>query len=151
MVEYSLELIVLPVADVGRAKEFYLRIGFREDVDYIEGDDFRVVHFTPPGSACSIVVGTGIGSARPGSMENVHLVVTDIEQARADLVSRGVEVSEVFHDRGGVFLHVGPETRIAGLAPGRRSYGSFASFHDPDGNEFILQEVSQRVPASRPQ
>jgi catechol 2,3-dioxygenase-like lactoylglutathione lyase family enzyme len=146
MVEYKLEVLVLPVADVDRAKEFYRRIGFREDLDHFDGEDFRVVHFTPPGSHCSIVFGTGIGHAVPGSVENVCFVVGDIEQARADLIARGVNVSEIFHDRGGVFLHAGTDERAPGLYPGRRSYGSFASFSDPDGNGFLLQEVAERLP-----
>ncbi|MEV4352428.1 glyoxalase [Actinoplanes sp. NPDC049596] len=146
MVEYQLELIVLPVSDVDRSKEFFKRIGFREDLDYIDGAEFRVVHFTPPGSGCSIVVGTGIGTAVPGSVENVHLVVRDIEEARADLVGRGVEVSEIFHDEDGVFHHGGTDKRAPGLYPGRASYGSFASFSDPDGNGFLLQEVTERYP-----
>jgi catechol 2,3-dioxygenase-like lactoylglutathione lyase family enzyme len=146
MVEYLLEVIVLPVADVDRAKEFYNRLGFREDVDYIDGTDFRVVHFTPRGSHCSIVLGTGIGTAAPGSVENVHLVVRDLEEARADLIGRGVEVSEIFHDEDGVFHHAGQQKRAPGLCPGRASYGSFASFSDPDGNGFLLQEVTERYP-----
>ncbi|MER7893802.1 VOC family protein [Micromonospora sp. NPDC094482] len=146
MVDYQLELIVLPVADVDRAREFYSRLGFREDLDYAGGDGFRVVHFTPPGSHCSIVVGEGIGTAAPGSVENVHLIVRDIEEARADLVSKGVEVSEIFHDADGVFHHAGTDKRVPGLYPGRRSYGSFASFTDPDGNGFILQEITERLP-----
>ncbi|GII52620.1 hypothetical protein Pth03_10090 [Planotetraspora thailandica] len=146
MVDYKLEVIVLPVADVDRAKDFYKRIGFREDLDYVDGADFRVVHFTPPGSQCSIIVGTGIGTAQPGSVQNLHLIVHDIEEARADLISRGVEVSEIFHDEGGVFHHAGTEKRVPGLYPGRRSYGSFASFSDPDGNGFVLQEVTERAP-----
>lgn len=145
VVEYKLEVIVLPVKDVDRAKEFYRKAGFREDLDYVDGD-FRVVHFTPPGSAASIIVGDGISTAEPGSMENLHLVVGDIEEARADLVSRGVEVSEIFHDEGGVFHHAGDRKRVPGLYPGRRSYGSFASFSDPDGNGFLLQEVTERFP-----
>jgi catechol 2,3-dioxygenase-like lactoylglutathione lyase family enzyme len=144
--EYKLEVIVLPVADVDRAKEFYQRIGFREDLDYVDGADFRVVHFTPPGSHCSIIVGTGISTAEPGSVQNLHLIVSDIEQARAELVAAGVEVSEIFHDAGGVFHHAGTDKRVAGLYPGRRSYGSFASFSDPDGNGFLLQEVTERIP-----
>ncbi|TDC34564.1 glyoxalase [Micromonospora sp. 15K316] len=146
MVDYQLELIVLPVADVDRAKEFYTRLGFREDLDYVGGEGFRVVHFTPPGSHCSIVIGEGIGTAAPGSTENVHLIVSDIEEARADLVSKGVEVSEIFHDADGVFHHAGTEKRVPGLYPGRRSYGSFASFTDPDGNQFMLQEITERLP-----
>jgi catechol 2,3-dioxygenase-like lactoylglutathione lyase family enzyme len=146
MVEYKLEVIVLPVADVDRAKEFYNRIGFREDLDHVDGTDFRVVHFTPPGSQCSIIVGTGISTAQPGSVQNLHLIVDDIEKARADLGSRGVAVSEIFHDEGGVFHHAGTEKRVPGPYPGRRSYGSFASFSDPDGNGFLLQEVTERPP-----
>jgi catechol 2,3-dioxygenase-like lactoylglutathione lyase family enzyme len=146
VVDYLLEVIVLPVADVDRAKEFYKRIGFREDLDYVDGQDFRVVHFTPPGSHCSIVVGKGIGTAAPGSTENVHLIVRDIEETRADLVSRGIEVSEIFHDADGVFHHAGNEKRVPGFYPGRPSYGSFASFSDPDGNGFLLQEVTERFP-----
>ncbi|MEV6368986.1 VOC family protein [Micromonospora musae] len=144
--DYQLELIVLPVADVDRAKEFYTRLGFREDLDYVGGEGFRVVHFTPPGSHCSIVIGEGIGTAAPGSTENVHLIVSDIEEARADLLGRGVEVSEIFHDADGVFHHAGTEKRVPGLYPGRRSYGSFASFTDPDGNQFMLQEITERLP-----
>jgi catechol 2,3-dioxygenase-like lactoylglutathione lyase family enzyme len=145
MVDYSLEVIAVPVTDVDRAKEFYRRLGWLEDLDYICGDDFRVVHFTPPGSPCSVVFGTGIGDARAGSMENVHLVVRDIEEARADLIGRGVEVSEIFHDAGGVFHHAGTGHRVPGLYPGRLSYGSFASFCDPDGNGYLLQEVTERA------
>jgi catechol 2,3-dioxygenase-like lactoylglutathione lyase family enzyme len=144
-VDYLLEVIVLPVADVDRAKEFYARIGFREDMDYVD-EGFRVVHFTPPGSQCSIIVGTGIGTAAPGSLENVHLVVRDIEEARAELVGRGVVVSEIFHDADGVFHHAGTDRRVPGLYPGRLSYGSFASFSDPDGNGFLLQEITERFP-----
>jgi catechol 2,3-dioxygenase-like lactoylglutathione lyase family enzyme len=146
-VEYLLELIVLPVADVDRAREFYRRIGFREDLDYVGGPDFRVVHFTPPGSACSIVVGEGIGTAAPGSVENVHLIVRDIVAARDELTARGVAVGEIFHDPGGVLFHHADEgKREPGLYPGRLSYGSFASFTDPDGNGFLLQEVTERHP-----
>ncbi|MFF5083992.1 VOC family protein [Actinoplanes sp. NPDC000266] len=146
MVDYQLELIVLPVTDVDRSKAFFKQIGFREDLDYIDGEDFRVVHFTPPGSQCSIVVGLGIGTAAPGTVENIHLTVKDIEEARADLIGRGVEVSEIFHDEDGVFHHAGTDKRVLGLYPGRASYGSFASFTDPDGNGFLLQEVTERYP-----
>jgi catechol 2,3-dioxygenase-like lactoylglutathione lyase family enzyme len=144
--DFKLEVVVVPVSDVDRAKDFYAAIGFREDLDYVGDDSFRVVHMTPPGSACSIVFGTGIGTARPGSLENVHLVVHDIERARAHLVARGVDVSGIFHDEGGVFYRSGLDHRVDGLYPGRRSYGSFASFCDPDGNVFLLQEVTQRAP-----
>jgi catechol 2,3-dioxygenase-like lactoylglutathione lyase family enzyme len=145
-IDYQLELIVLPVEDVDRAREFYRRIGFREDADYVADDDFRLVQFTPPGSACSIAFGKGVSDAQPGSVENVHLVVEDIVAARDELVRRGVEVSEVFHDEDGVFHHAGGRKRAPGLYPGRASYGSFASFRDPDGNEFLLQEVTERYP-----
>ncbi|MYS23325.1 MULTISPECIES: VOC family protein [unclassified Streptomyces] len=144
--EYKLEVLVLPVADVDRAKEFYERIGFRTDLDYAGGADFRVVHVTPPGSACSIIVGTGVSDARPGSVQNLHLIVADIEKARADLIGRGVEVSEIFHDEDGVFHHAGTGKRVPGFLPGRPSYGAFASFSDPDGNGFLLQEITERQP-----
>ena len=146
MVEYKLEVIVLPVADVDRAKDFYRRIGFREDLDYVDGEGFRVVHFTPPGSQCSIIVGKGVSTAEPGSVQGLHLIVSDIEEARAELLGHGVEVSEVFHDEDGVFHHAGTGKRVLGLYPGRRSYGSFASFSDPDGNGFLLQEITERIP-----
>jgi len=145
-VEYKLEVLVLPVADVDRAKDFYERIGFRIDLDHVDGADFRVVHVTPPGSPCSIIVGTWVSTAQPGSVQNLHLVVDDIEKARAELIGRGVEVSEIFHDEGGVFHHAGTGKRVPGLQPDRRSYGSFASFSDPDGNGFILQEITERRP-----
>ncbi|GAA4844064.1 hypothetical protein GCM10023221_22840 [Luteimicrobium xylanilyticum] len=144
--DYRLELIVLPVSDVERARDFYRGIGFHEDSDYVADDDFRVVQFTPPGSGCSIAFGTGISDAVPGSVDNVHLVVEDVVAAREELLSRGAEVSEVFHDEDGVFHHAGDLKRVSGLSPGRASYGSFASFRDPDGNEFLLQEVSERYP-----
>ena len=143
--ELRLEAVVLPVADVDRARAFYLRMGFREDIDYVAGDDFRVVHMTPPGSPCSIVFGTGITSAPPGSAQNLHLVVADIEEARAILMRKGIAVSDIFHDEGGVFYHAGTAHRVPGLYPGRRSYGSFASLADPDGNGFLLQEVTERA------
>jgi catechol 2,3-dioxygenase-like lactoylglutathione lyase family enzyme len=146
VVDFKLELIVLPVSDVDRAKDFYKRLGFREDVDYVGADGFRVVHVTPPGSAASLVIGDRVTDAAPGSARGVHLVVDDIVAAREDLVARGVEVSEIFHDAGGVFHHAGTEGRVPGPQPDRRSYGSFLSFTDPDGNEFVLQEISARIP-----
>ncbi|MGK5742538.1 VOC family protein [Micromonospora sp. URMC 103] len=143
----KLEVVVLPVSDVDRAKHFYETLGFRLDIDYVAPDeDYRVVQFTPPGSECSIIIGTGITSAAPGSVQGLHLVVVDIGAARADLVARGVEVSELFHDAGGVFHHVGHEQRLSGPHPDRRDYGSFASFSDPDGNGWVLQEVKVRAP-----
>jgi len=131
--DYMLELVLLPVADVDRAKDFYTdKVGFNLDVDHRAGDDFRVVQMTPPGSACSVSIGKGITDAEPGSSKGVHLVVKDIEQARADLVERGVDVSEVWH--------MGPGGQTPGPDPERRDYGSFANFSDPDGNTWILQE-----------
>lgn len=146
MVNYQVEVIVLPVSDVDRAKEFYTRIGFHEDIDYAGPDGFRIVQFTPPGSATSISIGSGITDAAPGSTQGIHLTVDDIDAARKELVSRGVEASEVFHDAGGVFHHGGTRDRVPGPAPDRKSYGSFLSFQDPDGNGFLLQEVTTRLP-----
>jgi len=141
-----LEVVVVPVSDVDRAKTFYKALGWREDADYAAGADFRVVQLTPPGSACSIIFGTGITSAAPGSAQGLQLVVTDIEAARAELADSGAEVSDVFHDAGGVFHHAGTKGRVAGLAPDQQSYGSFASFSDPDGNNWFVQEVTTRLP-----
>jgi catechol 2,3-dioxygenase-like lactoylglutathione lyase family enzyme len=136
--DMKLELIVLPVTDVDRAKKFYEDAGFRLDVDHRAGDAFRVVQLTPPQSECSITIGTGLTPSAPGSVQGLHLVVTDLEQARAELVERGVEVSEPFH--------FGAEGRAPGLHPDRLSYGSFATFSDPDGNGWLLQEVKDRNP-----
>jgi catechol 2,3-dioxygenase-like lactoylglutathione lyase family enzyme len=145
--DLKLEVVVLPVADAGRAKDFYQGLlGWRLDADYADGDDFRVVQLTPPGSPGSIIFGTGVSAAAPGSAEGLHLVVTDIEAARAELVGRGVDVSEVFHDAGGVFHHAGTKGRVLGPDPQRRSYGSFVSFNDPDGNGWLLQEITTRLP-----
>lgn len=142
----KLEVVVVPVSDVDRAKRFYEALGFRMDIDYVGDEDFRVVQFTPPGSECSIIIGDGVASAAPGSMEGLQLIVLDIEAARDDLVARGVEVSEPFHDTGGVFHHAGEAERVTGLDPERSDYGSFASFSDPDGNGWLLQEVKKRAP-----
>ena len=144
--DMKLEVVVVPVADVDRAKDFYKMLGWRPDADFVAGDDFRVVQLTPPGSPCSIIFGTGISSAEPGSTESLQLTVSDIEAARAELASRGADVSEVFHDAGGVFHHAGTEGRVPGAAPGHQSYGSFASFSDPDGNGWMLQEITTRLP-----
>jgi catechol 2,3-dioxygenase-like lactoylglutathione lyase family enzyme len=141
----KLEVLVLPVADVDRAKAFYRCVGFREDVDYASGDGFRVVQFTPPGSAASIVFGKGITAAAPGSVQGLHLVVGDIEAGRAELIDRGVEVGDVFHDIGGVFYHRSPVYEVPGPDPARRDRGSFARFNDPDGNGWVLQEVGRRA------
>jgi catechol 2,3-dioxygenase-like lactoylglutathione lyase family enzyme len=146
MVEFRIEVVVVPVSDVDRAKDFYTRIGFREDVDLSGPGGFRVVHLTPPGSAASIVIGSGVTDAAPGSERGVHLIVDDVVKARAELAACGVDVSEVFHDAGGVFHHAGTIDRVPGPHPARQSYGSFASFADPDGNVFVLQEVTTRRP-----
>ena len=144
--DMKLEVVVVPVSDVDRAKGFYGSLGWRLDADFSGEGGFRVVQLTPPGSACSIIFGSGVTSAPPGSAEGLQLAVTDIEAARAELVDRGVEVSEVFHDAGGVFRHAGGEARAPGAAPDHKSYGSFASFSDPDGNSWFLQEVTTRLP-----
>jgi hypothetical protein len=121
-------------------------LGWRLDADFVDGDDFRVVQLTPPGSPCSIIFGTGITMAAPGSADGLYLVVDDIEAAHAELVGHGAQVSDVFHDAGGVFHHAGTTARVAGPDPERRSYASFASLRDPDGNGWMLQEVTTRLP-----
>lgn len=144
--DIRLEVVVLPVSDVDRAKDFYMRLGWRLDADFVDGDDFRVVQLTPTGSPCSIIFGTGITTAAPGSADGLYLVVADIEAARAELIGHGAQVSDVFHDAGGVFHHAGTTSRVPGPDPERRSYASFASFRDPDGNGWMLQEISTRLP-----
>ncbi|MEU4541034.1 VOC family protein [Streptosporangium sp. NPDC023825] len=154
--DLKLELIVLPVSDVDRAKAFYEAAGFRLDLDKAVSENWRAVHLTPPGSECSIIFGNGITSAAPGSVQGLYLIVSDIEEARAELVGRGVEVSEIFHDAGGIFYrgHDGGEVthrlegqrRMAGPHPDRADYGSYATFSDPDGNGWVLQEVKKRAP-----
>lgn len=135
--DFKLELVLIPVSDVDRAKSFYAeKAGFAVQVDHNAGDDFRVVQLDPPGSACSISVGMGITKAEPGSVEGLHLVVTDIEAARTELVERGVEVSNVQHLEAGEWTS-GPD-------PERRDFGSFAFFSDPDGNSWVLQERGYR-------
>jgi catechol 2,3-dioxygenase-like lactoylglutathione lyase family enzyme len=143
-VETQLEVIVIPVSDVDRTKRFYGSLGWRLDADFVFDDNFRVLQMTPPGSACSIIFGKGVTSVAPGSAQG-FLIVSDLEAARAELVSRDVDVSEVFHfDRG---LRVtGTEGRVPGADPQGRSYSSFASFRDPDGNGWLLQEVKARLP-----
>jgi catechol 2,3-dioxygenase-like lactoylglutathione lyase family enzyme len=144
--EMKLEVIVIPVSDVDRAKAFYQQLGWREDADFMASEDFRVIQVTPPGSPASVILGTGLTTAEPGSSQGLHLVVTDIEAARAELADSGIEISEVFHDAGGVFHHAGTEGRVAGPDPKHTSYSSFASFEDPDGNGWILQEITERLP-----
>jgi catechol 2,3-dioxygenase-like lactoylglutathione lyase family enzyme len=134
--DWKLELVIVPVSDVDRAKKFYTEgLGFAEDVDHSAGDSFRVVQLTPPGSACSITIGTGLSTATPGSYQGTHLVVKDIEAARAELVERGVEVSEPFHFTA--------EGQQPGVDPNRAKYGSYLTFSDPDGNGWTVQEVPE--------
>ena len=145
VVDTKLEVVVIPVSDVDRAKRFYGSLGWRLDADFSAGEDWRVVQLTPPGSPCSILFGKGITTAVPGSVQGTFLIVDDIEQARANLVGRGVDVSEVFHFQGG--LHVdGTKGRVPGPAPEGRSYRTWASFSDPDGNSWLLQEIQTRLP-----
>ncbi|CAB3757181.1 VOC family protein [Paraburkholderia humisilvae] len=145
-VDMKLEVVVIPVSDVDRAKQFYAGLGWRLDVDIAKDGQFRVVHFTPPGSLCSVLFGKGVTTGEPGSVQGLHLIVSDVVAARAELAARGVDVSEVFHDVGGVFHHAGEEGRVSGPHPARSSYGSFASFSDPDGNGWVFQEVTTRLP-----
>ena len=136
--DMKLEVVVVPVTDVDRAKDFYAdKVGFTLDVDHKAGDEFRIVQLTPPGSACSIVVGKGVSPVAPGSSQGLHLVVTDIEATRAALVDRGVDVGELFH--------FGAEGQSPGPDPERSDYGTFAAFSDPDGNGWLLQEVPSRA------
>jgi catechol 2,3-dioxygenase-like lactoylglutathione lyase family enzyme len=144
--DLKLEVVVLPVSDADRAKQYYADLGWRLDADLSTSDSFRVIQFTPPGSHCSIIFGKGITTAKPGSTQDLMLVVDDIELARAQLVERGATVSEVFHDEGGIFHHAGTVGRAEGLHPERLSYCSWASFNDPDGNGWMLQEVTTRLP-----
>jgi catechol 2,3-dioxygenase-like lactoylglutathione lyase family enzyme len=144
--EMKLEVAVVPVSDVDRAKAFYEGLGWRMDIDYGNGEGFRVVQLTPPGSHASIIIGEGVTSAQPGSVDGLQLVVDDIQAAREELASHGADVSEVFHDAAGIFHHAGTAGRIPGPAPDRATYGSFASFSDPDGNSWIVQEVTARAP-----
>jgi catechol 2,3-dioxygenase-like lactoylglutathione lyase family enzyme len=147
----KLEIVVIPVSDVGRAKVFYSKLGWRLDADFDNGADFRVIQFTPPGSWCSIIFGKNVTAAAPGSAQGLYLIVSDIAAARAELLGRGVEISEVFHGAGNVFA--GPDEpylfgriRVSGPDPNRSSYRSFASFRDPDGNGWLLQEITTRLP-----
>lgn len=144
--DLKLEIIVLPVSDVDRAKEFYAKLGCREDADFTAQDALRVVQMTPPGSLTSIIFGDGIIDAAPGSTQGVQFVVDDIVAAHDELAAKGIKVSEVFHDAGGVFHHGGTAGRVSGPQPDRASYGSFLSFEDPDGNGFVIQEITNRLP-----
>jgi len=144
--DMKLEVVVLPVSDVDRAKDFYKSLGWRLDAAFDGSEDFRVVQMTPPGSQASVIFGKGVTSAAPGSTQDLMLVVTDIEATRVELLEAGVDVSEVFHDVGGVFHHAGTVGRVPGPAPERSSYGSYLSFSDPDGNGWVIQEVTSRFP-----
>jgi catechol 2,3-dioxygenase-like lactoylglutathione lyase family enzyme len=150
-VDMKLEIVVIPVSDVDRAKLFYGGLGWRLDADYAAGDDYRVIQFTPPGSGCSVIFGKNVTAAPPGSAQGLYLIVSDIEAARNELLGRGVEIGEVFHDAGGVYAgtdepYLFGRLRVRGLDPERRSYRSFASFSDPDGNGWLFQEITARLP-----
>jgi predicted enzyme related to lactoylglutathione lyase len=147
-VDMGLEAIVIPVSDVGRAKQFYDKLGWRLDADFAFDNGFRVVQFTPPGSGCSVQFGTKITPAAPGSAHGLYLIVCDIEAARNEIVARGVDVSEVFHSGtpGAQFQPDSASGRVSGPAPDHASYGPFATFSDPDGNGWLLQEVTTRLP-----
>ena len=147
----KLEIVVIPVSDVDRAKRFYDGLGWRLDADFAEGDDFRVIQFTPPGSPTSVIFGKNVTAAKPGSAQGLYLIVSDIEATRKDLLDRGIKVSEPFHPEGDV--HVGTDepylfgrVRTKGLDPARGSYRSYASFNDPDGNGWVFQEITTRLP-----
>jgi catechol 2,3-dioxygenase-like lactoylglutathione lyase family enzyme len=150
-IDMKFEIAVIPISDVDRAKEFYQKLGWRLDAEFDSGKDFRIIQFTPPGSGCSIIFGKNVTAAAPGSAQGLYLIVSDIEAARKDLMGRGVEISEVFHGDAGVFAgadepFIFGRHRVSGPDPGHSSYRSFASFHDPDGNGWVLQEVTTRVP-----
>ena len=144
-VDLKLEVVVIPVADVDRAKRFYEGLGWRVDADFASGDDWRLVQLTPPGSPCSVQFGKGFTSAVPGSVQGTFLVVDNLDKARAELAAHGVNVSEVFHFEGDRLV-VGTKGRTPGRDPKGRTYLSFASFSDPDGNSWLLQEVNGRLP-----
>jgi catechol 2,3-dioxygenase-like lactoylglutathione lyase family enzyme len=144
--DMKLEVLVIPVSDVDRAKAFYQKLGFRLDIDYVANDKFRVVQFTPPDSEASIIFGKGIMSAKSGLADSLVLAVEELEAARADLASRGANVSEVFHYAGGPFNNSVENPRVGGRDPQGRSYYSFASFEDPDRNGWLLQEITTRLP-----
>lgn len=149
-VDMKFEIVVIPVSDVDRAKEFYVRLGWRLDADFASGDDFRVMQFTPPGSGCSVIFGKNVTAAAPGSAQGLYLIVSDLEAARNELIGRGIAVSEVFHSDG---VYIGSDQpylfgtrRVDGPDAEHGSYRSFASLSDPDGNGWIFQEVTTRQP-----
>jgi catechol 2,3-dioxygenase-like lactoylglutathione lyase family enzyme len=144
--DMKLEVVVVPVSDVDRALQFYKGLGWRLDADVATDDKFRVVQLTPPGSPASIIFGTGLTTQPAGSAQGLHMIVDDVEAARQELLQHGAEASAVFHDAGGVFHHAGTEGRVAGPDPERRSYSSFLSFSDPDGNGWVIQEITTRLP-----
>jgi catechol 2,3-dioxygenase-like lactoylglutathione lyase family enzyme len=151
-VAMKLEVMVIPVSDVDRAKRFYSGLGWRLDADYASDDGyFRIIQFTPPGSGCSVIFGKNVTAAAPGSAQGLYLVVSDVEAARADLLRRGIAIGEVFHDAAGVYVgtdepYLFGRVRVSGPDPEHRSYRSYASFSDPDGNSWLFQEVTQRAP-----
>jgi catechol 2,3-dioxygenase-like lactoylglutathione lyase family enzyme len=142
----KLEVVIIPVSDVDRAKAFYEKLGFRLDIDYVANESFRVLQFTPPNSEASIIFGKGVTSAKPGSIDQLVLAVSDVDAVRDDLIGRGVGVSEIFHYAAGPFNYSVENPRVAGRDPEGRSYYSFASFEDPDGNAWLLQEITTRLP-----
>src|SRR5438309_7798264 len=150
-VDMKFEIVVIPVSDVDCAKEFYTKLGWRLDADYDSGKDFRVIQFTPPGSGCSVIFGKNVTAAAPGSAQGLYLIVSDVQAARDELLRRGVAISEVFHDAAGVYAgadepYLFGRLRASGADPDHRSYRSFASFHDPDGNGWLFQEITTRLP-----
>jgi catechol 2,3-dioxygenase-like lactoylglutathione lyase family enzyme len=149
-IDMKFEIVVIPISDVDRAKEFYAKLGWRLDADFENGKDFRVVQFTPPGSGCSVIFGRNVTAAAPGSAQGLYLIVSDIHAARKALLDRGVQIGEVFHNEG---VYTGTDepflfgrVRVSGPDPEHRSYRSFASFKDPDGNGWLFQEITTRLP-----
>ncbi|WGD49078.1 VOC family protein [Bradyrhizobium sp. CB1650] len=150
-IDFKLEIVVVPVSDVDRAKAFYTQLGWRLDADFASDDGWRVIQFTPPGSNASVIFGRNVTAAAPGSARGLYLIVSDIQAAREELVARGIEAGEIFHGSGDT--HAGPDEpyisgscRLSGPDPARGSYRSFVSFHDPDGNGWLLQEITTRLP-----
>ena len=148
-VDMKFEIVVIPVSDVDRAKEFYAKLGWRLDADYDHGKDYRIIQFTPPASGCSVIFGKNVTPAAPGSAQGLYLIISDIQAARKELLNRGVQISEVFHNEG---VYAGTDepflfgrVRVSGPDPEHRSYRSFASFRDPDGNGWLFQEITTRV------
>ena len=149
-IDTKLEIVVIPVSDIDRAKAFYANLGWRLDADFDNGSDFRVIQFTPTGSGCSVIFGRNVTAAAPGSAQGLYLIVSDLARVREEFIRRGVEVSEIFHNEGvysGSDEHyIFGSARVSGPDPEHRSYRSFASFHDPDGNGWLFQEITMRLP-----